>query len=854
MDASDKPLSSAAHQAGPADIRKFISDQLSVWSLASSNYRALKKVRIREMNIAGLGIRLQFNPERVRSTAADVSAGHVSERKCFLCHDNRPAVQSSLEFEGRKGRRYDILLNPYPIFPDHLVIVRTKHVPQSIWHRIVDMTDFARHFPLFTIFYNGPMCGASAPDHMHFQACPRKLMPLESDIDRLLSNPGGCSALEFLSSVQDASIYHYRKFTRGIFAIKARTSKSLAKMFYRLVDCMDIREGESEPRLNLLVWYDPPVSEKVAGISHGKFGEYRAVVIARGEHRPHHYFAEGAEHFMISPGCADMAGLLVLPSEEDFSRIDETVVSEILAEVSVDAEGEERIMSRLTRVQPTVEVGILSAEEIEFEIISDGAGRQKVSLQDGLISYGGALYDELYFDSKTMSTMFSEPTFILYDVRIGIDFHWDRRQDQKFAGALKFLVCDGLICAINVVGMEDYLLSVISSEMNHDAPLEFLKAHAVISRSWLMNKIAARSSVSAICTTSSDAACSLIDGDRAVGEDEPGSGGLVARCERGDNDISDREEHGGRSYRSDAGGVGETRRIVKWFDTQDHKYFDVCADDHCQRYQGLTLAIGENVRKAIDDTWGKVLRYGDLICDARFSKCCGGMTERFSTCWADIDPPYLAPVRDILHDGVSIGRCDSPASMTLPDLTKEENVRRWILEGVWTKGACLESAGVESFCNTSADLSHILNGYDLETKDYFRWEERYTRKELSRLITEESGQDIGMLVSLTPLRRGASGRISLLSIRGDKSSMIIGKELMIRKILSKSHLKSSAFVVDILPSGNEKGDDVFIIRGAGWGHGVGLCQIGAAVMAMKGYGYREILSHYYPGTDVSGHI
>ena len=421
--------------------------------------------------------------------------------------------------------------------------------------------------------------------------------------------------------------------------------------------------------------------------------------------------------------------------------------------MTLSEEEEKGIVWRLARKQAKLEVGIMSADEIEFEIISDGAGPQKVSLQDGRICYNGVLFDELTFDAMTESTMFSEPSFILYGVTIGVDFHWERKVTQKFAGTLKFIVTGGKVTAVNIVGIEDYLLSVISSEMKSSAGLEFLKAHAVISRSWVMAQISHR-------------------GKPAVTHEAPS---------------------GGNEY-------------VRWFDHEDHTGFDVCADDHCQRYQGLTMAVGETVRKAVDQTWGLVLSYGGEICDARFSKCCGGRMELFSTCWEDKDHPYLLP---------------------LPDTPGEEE-------------------GGDPFCHTADEtvLSQVLNDYDLETKDFYRWKVRYSRDEVSDLIRRRSGFDFGTIRDLVPVERGPSGRIKKLGVVGDKLSMTIGKELIIRRWLSESHLKSSAFEV------SWDGDEL-TLEGSGWGHGVGLCQIGAAVMGARGYRYDEILNHYYPGAALT---
>lgn len=769
-------------------IDKFVHNQLSVWPLAAANFRVLKNAETRTLTVGGLQVRLQHNPARIRSSAAKVDKSSIAARKCFLCAENRPAEQMSMQFEGRKGRKYDILVNPYPIFPDHLVIARDTHSPQSIWHRMTDLTDLTRHHPAFTFFYNGPKCGASAPDHLHFQAAPRGIMPLEADIDSGLDQMASGTALPeeytYLASVQDAKLYHYSKFTKGVFVLTATTSKSMAKLFYRLLDCLPWRSDETEPMFNLLAWYKVKPSQKLSGVSHGRFGEYRAILLARDKHRSHHYFSEGEDHLTMSPGCADMAGLFIVPEVDDYAKLDAKLLGEMLSEVSVSAETERDIIWKVTRSQQEVQVGIMSGKEIEFEIISDGAGRQKVSYEKGRISYNGVLFDELVFDAQTVSSMFAEPTFILYDVTIGIGFHWERKFNQKFAGSLKFIVDGENVVAVNVIGVEDYLLSVISSEMKSSASLEFLKAHAVISRSWLLTQINSRRNAGS-------------QGYSSVKEDF----------------IKDNVWH-----------------FVRWFDREDHKLFDVCADDHCQRYEGLTMAVGDNVRKAIDQTWGEVLTYGGKICDARFSKCCGGMMEKFSTCWADVDFPYLDAV------------ADSPSGKSVGDLTDEKNAEAWILG---------DSAGKsEAFCNTEDNsiLSQVLNDYDLETKDFFRWQTRYSRKALSELISRRSGHDIGLLKEIRPLERGASGRIKLLSITGTKLSMVIGKELIIRKFLSETHLRSSAFVVRTEKSPVSPEEDTIIFYGAGWGHGVGLCQIGAAVMSYKGYSYRDILAHYYPGS------
>ncbi len=690
------------------ELDKFIGDQLSVWPLASANFRALKAAETREVEVYGLRCRVQYNPRRVISSTADTSPAAIAARQCFLCAENRPPEQFHIKFEGRKGRLYNVQVNPYPIFPGHLVIARDEHLPQAIWHHFPDMLDFVVKYTDYLVFYNGPGSGASAPDHLHFQAVPRHNLPLEEAVDKFLDAPGAP-----LASVKDATLYRYPGYTEGVFALKATTSKSLAKLFYRLLDCTDRPEGEIEPKFNLFAYV--------------KDGEYRTFVTMRAAKRSHHFTAAGEDHLTISPGAADMAGVFVAPFREDFDKVSSGQLSEMLSEVSISRHEREMIEWRLTRTQPKISVGILSAKEIMFEIISDGAGPQKVSWKDGRIVYNGMIYDELYFDSITRSTLFAEASFILYDVVIGIDFHWQQKRTLKFAGGLKFIVEGDRITAVNCVGMENYLLSVISSEMKSSASPELLKAHAVISRSWLCARI---------------------------------------------------KEHAEGSPAA------------------PHKAFDVCADDHCQRYQGLTMAVGDNVRRAIDETWGQVLKYKGELCDTRYSKCCGGRSELYSTCWEDRDYPYLQSVEDKF--------CD---------------------------------------CENSAILSRVLNDYDMRTPDFHDWTVRYTRSELSGLVRSRTGIDFGEIISLEPLDRGPSGRIKYLRITGSKHSEVIGKELAIRRALSESHLKSSAFEVSV------EGDE-FVLTGHGWGHGVGLCQIGAAVMASEGYDYRQILAHYYVGAEV----
>ena len=745
-------------------IHKFVGDQLSRWPLACNNFRALKDVRVRELEVGGLTVNLQFNPARMISSAAKLSKEEIAKRRCFLCRENRPPEQIMLKFEGRKGKKYDILVNPYPIFPDHLVIAKSKHTDQSIWHRYIDMLDLAKKYQGCAFFYNGPKSGASAPDHHHFQGVPKGMMPLENDINlclnQLTQGESKENPLNYITSNQDAHLYHYQKFTTGIFVLRSETSKSAAKLFYRLLDCADIPEGEPEPLINLYSWWSQ--------------GEFRTVVVFRRSHRSHHYWSDGPDHLTMSPGCADMAGVFIVPVEKEYDALTSEWLSEMVREVSVPEDEQARIINRLTREQQLLNVGIMSAEELEFEILADGAGPRKAKVREGKIEYDGALYDELYFEAPNPSTMFAEASFILHGVTIGVGFHWERKENQKFAGALKIIVEKNRLLAINVVGVEDYLLSVISSEMSATASEEFLKAHAVISRSWVLAQI---SSLRQEC-------CHHVpEGVNNVPSLVSNLDALFAKNEASEN--------------------SDVIEYIKWYDKEDHRLFDVCADDHCQRYQGLTRAVGKRVRRVIDATWGQALHYDGKLCDARFSKCCGGVMEKFSSCWEDQDYAYLQPLADT------------------PDHNPE--------------GEC--------FCSTQDKeiLGQVLNNYDQETVDFYRWTQEYDRTELAELIERRSGIALGRIISLEPLERGESGRIIRLKITGEDRTLIVGKELEIRRVLSDSHLKSSAFDVSYV------GDARIRLDGRGWGHGVGLCQIGAAVMASKGYSYTQILEHYYPG-------
>ena len=450
--------------------------------------------------------------------------------------------------------------------------------------------------------------------------------------------------------------------------------------------------------------------------------------------------------------------------------------------------------------EPKVQVGILFEPQIEFVLLSpyrmgeaEVSGRQVATYDEGRILWNGRLYDELLFEPQHEQT----GAFELLDVTIGINFHWERKEDQRFPGALRIIVENGKLTGINVVHVEDYLTSVISSEMSATASLELLKAHAVISRSWLLAGLSPAPGVER---------------------------GAAGPC----HGTADKSNHNEAMTRPPLPTEEKPEERLCWYERDAHTRFDVCADDHCQRYQGITRASTDIVKQAIAATRGQVLTFDGKICDARFSKCCGGAFEEFQYCWEDTQYPYLAKQRD------------SKTHTALPDLTQEAEADHWI------------RTSPEAFCNTTDKkiLSQVLNNYDQETTDFYRWKVEYTQEELSALILKRSGIDYGQIIDLIPMARGTSGRLWKLKIVGTKRTLTIGKELEIRRTLSTSHLYSSAFVVDKEDLSAEGIPGRFILTGAGWGHGVGLCQIGAAVMGEQGYKYDEILLHYYINASI----
>ena len=447
-------------------------------------------------------------------------------------------------------------------------------------------------------------------------------------------------------------------------------------------------------------------------------------------------------------------------------------------------------MISISMQEPKLSVGIMFESKIDFSLLNaylcngkEFFGNQIVEFCDGKIHWNGSFHDELVFTPQQEET----DSFELFNVTIGINFHWERKEIQRFKGALKIIVENEKLTAINVISVEDYLTSVISSEMSATASLELLKAHAVISRSWVLSPL------------------------------NPPKGDFQ------DSTIQEQtsELHEPKSPLRGVGGL-------LWYERDAHTNFDVCADDHCQRYQGITRASTEIVKQAIVETYGQVLIYDNKICDARFSKCCGGVFEEFQNCWDNVYHPYLRKTRDYISD------------TSLPDLTVENEAQNWI------------RTSPDAFCNTRDKqiLSQVLNNYDQETTDFYRWKVEYSQEELSALILKRSGVDYGEIIDLIPIERGTSGRLVQLKIVGTKQTRIIGKELEIRRTLSESHLYSSAFVVDREFSEGSEIPSKFILTGSGWGHGVGLCQIGAAVMGEEDHSYEEILLHYYIGAKI----
>ena len=764
-----------------SSISRFFNRQLEMWEDARHRFRDLKHVEVRQLSDQ---LKVQFNPARIVSTGAKIDKHTLGERPCFLCERNRPKEQMTKQIDDH----FQLLVNPFPILPVHFTIPATKHQPQSIYRHYGEMHRLLSLHSELMVFYNGPKCGASAPDHLHFQAGTSGVLPLQTNWQRLSRN-----LTDVISLNDEEKISVLRDFLVPAFVIISKSEDSDEELFHRLYRSMPMRGDESEPMMNIIAWR--------------KGDEFISVVIPREKHRPDAYFAEGEAQMMVSPGALDMAGLIITPREEDFSKINLDKATALLRECGISAEKMEAIVSNLKASaatvhehplqllagkgkQPNVNVGIVSGQKIHFSLnkpyLAKGemvTGEQEVAFSEGGILWNGNQYSSLTFHPQSADASFS-----LSDVTIGVNFHWERKETQTFLGTLHFVVESDKICAINELPVERYLESVISSEMSATSSLELLKAHAVISRSWLLAQMKKRREV----------------------------------AESGNNFFSF---------------VKKDDRLIRWYDREDHTIFDVCADDHCQRYQGITKETSPHVAEAIRQTKGQILMDGDDICDARFSKCCGGVTEEFQYCWEDTPKNYLSSVRDIIQGVKSVG---SAAPAPLPSLQDEAAAEAWI------------RSNPPAFCNTTDKkiLSQVLNDYDQETADFYRWKVTLTQEKLKQLLDEKLKMNFGDILDLQAEERGKSGRISKLRIVGTEKTFGIGKELEIRRALSDTHLYSSAFVVDRCDIDEKGVPQRFDIIGAGWGHGVGLCQIGAAVMGEEGFDYDAILLHYYQGAEI----
>lgn len=761
-----------------SSISRFFNRQLEVWTDARHRFRDLKHVETRQFSDQ---LKLQWNPARIVSTGAKIDEKTLGERPCFLCDKNRPKEQMSKQID----EKFHLLVNPFPILPVHFTIPARKHQPQLIYKNYGEMHRFISLHSDLMVFYNGPKCGASAPDHLHFQAGTNGILPLQTNWQRLSRN-----LTDIISLNDEEKISVVRDFIVPAFVIISKSAESDEALFRRLYKAMPQRGDETEPMMNIISWR--------------KGEEFISVVIPREKHRPEAYFAEGDAQFVVSPGALDMSGLIITPREEDFRKLTEEKALSLLQECGVSEEKMNVIIAKLKASknaedaaeasstlynkynkgkQPDVTVGIVSAQKIHFSLnkpyLAKGEkvlGEQVVEFSEGGVLWNGNQYSQLTFHPQSADASFS-----LSDVTIGVNFHWERKETQTFLGTLRFVVESDKIVAINELPVEKYLESVISSEMSATSSLELLKAHAVISRSWLLAQMKKRREV----------------------------------AESGNNFFSFTKKED---------------TLIRWYDREDHTLFDVCADDHCQRYQGITKETSPHVAEAIRQTKGQILMDGDEICDARFSKCCGGITEEFQYCWEDTPKTYLTAVRDI-----ALG-----VEHTLPNLTNEEEAEKWI------------RFNPPAFCNTQDKkiLSEVLNDYDQETVNFYRWKETLSQEKLQQLIADKLKMDLGAILDMKAVERGKSGRISKLQIIGTEKIFTIGKELEIRRTLSDSHLLSSAFVVDKYDKDEQGVPQRFELIGAGWGHGVGLCQIGAAVMGEQGYHYDAILLHYYQGAEI----
>lgn len=738
-------------------LSEFFHNQMATWPETGARYADLARVEVRDFG----AVSAQYNPARMVSTGAKVDKKTLAQRPCFLCKDHRPEIQQEWAFD----EDFDVLVNPFPILPTHFTIAARRHRPQTILDTYATLYELADRFEGTLFFYNGPKCGASAPDHLHFQGGDGSVVPLCRDWRgwrERLREVARLDADNRLCTIED-----YPFPTLVLISNDKTLAQTLFRRAYAALPC---HPDDTEPMLNVLAWRQ---EDSVV-----------TILLPREKHRPACYTAScEADRMLISPGALDMAGLVITPRKEDFDRLTPSLLVKTVGEVALGQEAFAKVLRRLQ--EPRVTVGITSGPEVAFVLedafMVDGTlqtGPQTVRAKDGRL-----LWQERSYDTLTFAPHSPQSSFTLPEVTIGIGFHWERQEAQTFEGMLRLEADGDRVWVINELPVERYLASVISSEMRATSSLSLLRAHAIISRSWLLTQMAHR-----------------------IHADHPSE--------------------------ETCGGWETEEELVRWYDRDDHQRFDVCADDHCQRYQGITRMVSDHVEEAIRSTYGQVLWDGKGICDARFSKCCGGATEVFSACWQDEDKPYLAA---FLDRPAQAGQ----AADALPDLTDEETARKWIL------------SDPPAFCNTQDKqvLRQVLNGYDQETADFYRWHIDYTQEELASLIARKTGLRFGKILDLVPLERGKSGRIVRLKIVGTERERVIGKELEIRRTLSESHLKSSAFVVET-QQGEDGVPQSFHLSGAGWGHGVGLCQIGAAMMGEKGYDHEAILRHYYPGATL----
>ena len=659
-------------------LQRFFNRQLEKWEDARQRYHDLRSAKTRELAVGTYSIQVQWNPARMVSTGAKMDQKSIAERPCFLCEKNRPKEQIKKELDGQ----YELLVNPFPILQQHFTIPSLKHQPQRILESYGEIHKLLEEYPEMMVFYNGPQCGASAPDHAHFQAGTSGLLPLQKSWQRLSRN---LTLLISLNDDEDISLIDDYPCTALL--IRSRSQYGDEQLFRRLYEALPA--VEPEPMMNIVSWRSND--------------DFLSVVFPRTKHRPDCYYKEGNEQFIISPGALDMAGLIITPRQEDYERLTPEMALSILDEITLKGEPLQQFIDSLkaqgsnklstlnsqfsTQKEPNVTVGIVSAEKISFvlnkpytakgEVLT---GLQTVEFFEGGILWRGNQYRELTFTPQD-----DDASFSLHDVTIGVNFHWERKETQVFCGTLRLVVEADKIVAINELPVERYLTSVISSEMSATASLEFLKAHAVISRSWLLAQMTKRQQM------------------------EKGEASFFSFIKKDDE-------------------------MIRWYDREDHTIFDVCADDHCQRYQGITKQSSPAVEQAIQATRGQILAYEDEICDTRFSKCCGGQTEEFQYCWEDTPKPYLVSFHD-------------------------------------------------PYCNTNDKhiLSQVLNDFDQETPDFYSWTVEYTQDQLSELINRKLKDDFGTIIDLIPLERGKSGRIWKLKIVGTKKTFIIGKELEIRR-------------------------------------------------------------------------